>query len=116
MELLKMDGANLAGNAGGAVVDDGGGSVYLTLAIAADGTLSVGQSDEAMEPAGQDDAGQGQEPAQGGQWQPADDIGQALKLILERYKVIKASGGSASDQMAAGFADGGGEQPQRGQR
>ena len=87
--------------AGMAPEQDATGTVEITLEVAPDGSLSVSQSS-------------GDEQAE--QKQPADDIGAALKMILEMYKRLGTA--QASDQMSAGFSsnDAGSQRTQRGFR
>ena len=77
-----------------AAEQDAAGTVEITLEVAPDGSLSVSQSS-------------GDEQAE--QKQPADDIGAALKMILEAYKRLGTS--QAGDQMAAGFGSAAGGSP-----
>lgn len=65
----------------------------ISIEVAADGSITVSKEDASME------ASEGAEPAEGGQ--PAKDIGEALKIVLQLYRESQA--GNSEEAMAAGF-------------
>jgi hypothetical protein len=87
--------------------DDGadGGGYVIEIQVKPDGTFAVMQEGAAADTA---TGGQGAED-QGAQ--TYDDIGAALKAVLDIIKANPPSGESPSDQFDAGFADTSGPTP-----